>query len=79
MEIYKITWTDLMNNNFEVLVWYNQIKDTLKNLINTEGVTSILVKDSENITIFSTDIYESTSEVPSLINENTTDKLSIVL
>ena len=78
MEIYKITWTDLMNNNFEVLVWYNQIKDTLKNLINTEGVTSILVKDSENITIFSTDIYESTSEVPSLINENTTDKLSIL-
>lgn len=78
MEIYKITWTDVMNNNFEVLVWYNQIKDTLKNLINTEGVTSILVKDSENITIFSTDIYESTSEVPSLINENTTDKLSIL-
>lgn len=78
MEIYKITWTDLMNNNFEVLVWYNQIKDTLKNLINTEGVTSILVKDSENITIFSTDIYESTGEVPSLINENTTDKLSIL-
>lgn len=78
MEIYKITWTDVMNNNFEVLVWYNQIKDTLKNLINTEGVTSIIVKDSENITIFSTDIYESTSEVPSLINENTTDKLSIL-
>lgn len=78
MEIYKITWTDLMNNNFEVLAWYNQIKDTLKNLINTEGITSILVKDSENITIFSTDIYESTSEVPSLINENTTDKLSIL-
>ena len=78
MEIYNITWTDLMNNNFEVLVWYKQIKDTLKNLINTEGVTSILVKDSENITIFSTDIYESTSEVPSLINENTTDKLSIL-
>lgn len=79
MENYKITWTDVMNNTFEGLVWFNQLKDTLKELINTEGITSILVKDSKNVTVFGTDIYESIGEVPSLINENTTDKLNIIL
>lgn len=79
MENYKITWTDVMNNTFEGLVWFNQLNDTLKELINTEGITSILVNDSKNVTVFGTDIYESTGEVPSLINENTTDKLNIIL
>lgn len=78
MDKFFISWSDVCGNVFSVEMSLAKFSDSLDELINTEGIVSILALDKNQKTIFATSIYESNSEVPTLINENTTDFFNLL-
>ena len=78
MDKFSVSWSDVCGNVFSTEMSLAKFSDSLDDLINMEGIVSILVLDKNNKTIFATNIYESNSEVPTLINENTTDFFNLL-
>jgi hypothetical protein len=50
----------------------------LEELINLGNITEISIRDSKNKLIFATSLFESNADIPTLINENTTDYCNLL-
>lgn len=73
MEVFRIKWYDVTGKEFIGAGWFNQMAGALEELINLGTVTEISIRDSKNKLIFATSLFESNADIPTLINENTTD------
>lgn len=73
MEVFKIKWYDVTGKEFIGAGYFHQMPGVLEELINMGSITEITIRDSKQKLIFSTSLFESNADVPSLINENTTD------
>lgn len=73
MEVFTIKWYDVTGKEFAGDVLFNKISYTLYELINLGTITEISIRDSKQKLIFATSLFESNADIPTLINENTTD------
>ena len=73
MEVFKIKWYDVTGKEFIGAGYFHQMPGVLEELINMGSITEISIRDSKHKLIFSTSLFESNADVPSLFNENTTD------
>ena len=78
MRNFHISWSDVSGSVFSTSMSLAKISDSIDDLVNMEGIVSILVLDENQKTIFATNMYESNSDVPTLINENTTDFFNLL-
>ena len=73
MEVFRIKWYNVNGQEFIGAGWFNQMAGVLEELINLGNITEISIRDSKNKLIFATSLFESNADIPTLINENTTD------
>lgn len=78
MRNFHISWSDVTGSVFSTEMSLAKLSDSIDDLVNMEGIVSILVLDENHKTIFATNIYESNADVPTLINENTTDFFNLL-
>ena len=73
MEVFTIKWYDVTGKEFIGAGWLNEMSNALEELINLGTITEISIRDSKQKLIFATSLFESNADIPTLINENTTD------
>ena len=73
MEVFTIKWYDVTGKEFIWAGWLNEMSNALEELINLGTITEISIRDSKQKLIFATSLLESKADIPTLINENTTD------
>ena len=73
MEVFTIKWYDATCKEFIGTGRLNEMHNALEELINLGTITEISIRDSEQKLIFATSLFESNADIPTLINENTTD------
>ena len=73
MELFTIKWYDVTGKEFIGTGRFNEMSNALEELINLGTITEISIRDSEQKLIFATSLFESNADIPTLINENTTD------
>ena len=73
MELFTIKWYDVTGKEFIGAGMLNEMSNALEELINLGTITEISIRDSEQKLIFATSLFESNADIPTLINENTTD------
>ena len=73
MELFTIKWYDVTGKEFIGAGRLNEMSNALEELINLGTITEISIRDSKQKLIFATSLFESNVEIPTLINENTTD------
>ena len=73
MEVFRIKWYDVTGKEFIGAGYFHQMPGVLEELINMGTITEISIRDSKQKLMFATSLFESNADVPSLINENTTD------
>ena len=73
MEVFTIKWHDVTGKEFIGAGWLNEMHNALEELINLGTITEISIRDSKQNLIFATSLFESNADIPTLINENTTD------
>ena len=73
MEVFTIKWYDATGKEFIGTGRLNEMPNALEELINLGTITEISIRDSEQKLIFATSLFESNADIPTLINENTTD------
>ena len=78
MEVFRIKWYTVNGQEFIGAGWFNQMPGALEELINLGTVTEISIRDSKNKLIFATSLFESNADIPTLINENTTDYCNLL-
>lgn len=78
MEVFRIKWYNVKGQEFIGDGWFNQMAGALEELINLGTVTEISIRDSKNKLIFATSLFESNADIPTLINENTTDYCNLL-
>ncbi len=78
MEVFRIKWYNVNGQEFIGDGWFNQMPGALEELINLGNITEISIRDSKNKLIFATSLFESNAEIPTLINENTTDYCNLL-
>lgn len=78
MEVFRIKWYNVKGQEFIGACWFNQMAGALEELINLGTVTEISIRDSKNKLIFATSMFESNADIPTLINENTTDYCNLL-
>lgn len=78
MEVFRIKWYNVNGQEFIGAGWFNQMAGALEELINLGNITEISIRDSKNKLIFATSLFESNADIPTLINENTTDYCNLL-
>ena len=73
MEVFTIKWYDVTGKEFIGAGRLNEMSNALEELINLGTITEISIRDSKQKLIFATSLFESNADIPTLINENTTD------
>ena len=73
MEVFTIKWYDVTGNEFIGAGRLDEMSNALEELINLGTITEISIRDSKQKLIFATSLFESNADIPTLINENTTD------
>ena len=73
MELFTIKWYDVTGKEFIGAGMLNEMSNALEELINLGTITEISIRDSKQKLIFATSLFESNADIPTLINENTTD------
>lgn len=73
MEVFTIKWHDVTGKEFIVAGRLNEMHNALEELMNLGTITEISIRDSKQKLIFATSLFESNEDIPTLINENTTD------
>ena len=73
MEVFTIKCYDATGKEFIGTERFNEMSNALEELINLGTITEISIRYSEQKLIFATSLFESNADIPTLINENTTD------
>lgn len=78
MEVFTIKWHDVTGKEFIGAGRRNEMHNALEELINLGTITEISIRDSKQKLIFATSLFESNEDIPTLINENTTDLCNLL-